>query len=130
MKTFRFTIFGRPVPKPRMTRRDIWDRRPCILKYREWQNKVLAAAISAGGASKLEGPLRFSAGFFLKGHPNMDLDNLCKGILDSLIPHRGAVLWTIPDDSIKIIPQYGPIFAAVGVPQEEERAEITLEEIR
>lgn len=29
-----------PVPKPRMTQRDKWDKRPCVLRYREYCDSV------------------------------------------------------------------------------------------
>lgn len=40
----RFTIPGTPVPKPRQTRADIWKKRPCVLRYREWADRARAAA--------------------------------------------------------------------------------------
>lgn len=36
------TITGRPVPKPRMTRRDRWAKRPCVLAYRAWADDARA----------------------------------------------------------------------------------------
>jgi Holliday junction resolvase RusA-like endonuclease len=31
----RFTVPGKPIGKPRMTQRDKWQKRPCVLAYRE-----------------------------------------------------------------------------------------------
>lgn len=39
-----FTILGAPVAKPRMTRRDKWKLRPCVLAYRDFCDRVRAAA--------------------------------------------------------------------------------------
>ena len=30
----------KPVPKPRMTQRDAWDKRPCVLRYRAFKDEV------------------------------------------------------------------------------------------
>ena len=40
----RFTIPGTPCPKPRMTRRDVWKKRPCVVRYREWADRARACA--------------------------------------------------------------------------------------
>jgi Holliday junction resolvase RusA-like endonuclease len=34
------SIPGKPIGKPRMTRRDKWLKRPCVLAYREWADKA------------------------------------------------------------------------------------------
>lgn len=39
-----FTIHGQPVGKPRQTRRDVWKKRPCVMRYRAWADKARAAA--------------------------------------------------------------------------------------
>lgn len=33
-------IYGTPVGKPRMTRRDVWKKRSPVVKYREWCDKA------------------------------------------------------------------------------------------
>lgn len=38
------TVPGRPHGKPRMTQRDKWKRRPVVVAYREWADRVRAAA--------------------------------------------------------------------------------------
>src|SRR3990167_5362123 len=38
-----FTIKGEPMGKPRMTRRDKWKQRPCVLAYRSWADSARAA---------------------------------------------------------------------------------------
>lgn len=41
-RTWRWhgTIPGDPVAKPRMTRRDVWKRRPCVVAYRAWADRA------------------------------------------------------------------------------------------
>ena len=39
-----FTIPGVPVPKPRMSQRDRWKLRPCVLAYRDFCDRALTAA--------------------------------------------------------------------------------------
>lgn len=39
-----FTIPGAPMGKPRMTQRDKWKKRPCVMRYRAWADKARAAA--------------------------------------------------------------------------------------
>lgn len=36
MPVKQFTIPGNPIGKPRMTRRDKWAKRPCVVRYRDW----------------------------------------------------------------------------------------------
>ena len=31
--------------KPRQTRSDVWKKRPCVVKYREWADKLRAGAL-------------------------------------------------------------------------------------
>jgi Holliday junction resolvase RusA-like endonuclease len=45
----RITIPGPPMGKPRMTQRDKWAKRPCVLRYREWADKARDCAAKAGG---------------------------------------------------------------------------------
>jgi Holliday junction resolvase RusA-like endonuclease len=39
-----FTVKGEPMGKPRMTQRDKWQKRPCVLRYREYCDKIRAEA--------------------------------------------------------------------------------------
>lgn len=34
-----FTVQGEAAPKPRMTRADVWKKRPIVLRFREWADK-------------------------------------------------------------------------------------------
>jgi Holliday junction resolvase RusA-like endonuclease len=38
--TLKFTIPGKPIGKPRMTRRDKWAQRSAVVKYREWCDRT------------------------------------------------------------------------------------------
>lgn len=39
-----FVVPGSPVGKPRMTQRDVWAKRPAVLRYREYCDRLRAAA--------------------------------------------------------------------------------------
>lgn len=49
MKYLTFTVPGTPVPKPRMSQRDKWQKRPCVMRYRAWCDAVRLACTAAGG---------------------------------------------------------------------------------
>lgn len=92
-----FTIPGAPVPKPRQTQRDKWQKRPCVMNYRAWADEArlrsgklpvawkiemrfylpVPASKSAGVRAKLIGALH-------SGKP--DIDNLAKAVMDALYP--------------------------------------------
>ena len=36
----QITVPGTPIGKPRMTRRDKWKERPCVMQYRSWCDMV------------------------------------------------------------------------------------------
>lgn len=42
-KTHRFVVPGSPMGKPRMTQRDVWKKRPVVLRYREYCDRIRAA---------------------------------------------------------------------------------------
>lgn len=39
-----FIVQGEPMGKPRMTQRDKWQKRPCVLRYRAYCDKIRAEA--------------------------------------------------------------------------------------
>ena len=43
-ETISFTVNGKSVGKPRMTRRDQWIKRPCVLRYRDYCDRIRSAA--------------------------------------------------------------------------------------
>lgn len=93
-------IPGSPIGKPRMTQRDKWKKRPCVLRYREWADKVRDAAgtiPSAGKVRSLSWVATFvppdswskkkrdaSIGTLHRSKP--DRDNIDKAVLDILYP--------------------------------------------
>lgn len=87
--------------KPRMTRRDKWAKRPCVLRYRAQADHLRLAGLRL--------PMRYIAIAFLRmpdswslaerrrnaGQPHLvrpDQDNITKALLDSLAP-SDAHLW-------------------------------------
>lgn len=98
-----FTVPGTPVPCPRMTQQDKWMKRPCVMRYRDWSNRVKAAAgevdpaayrvefyaympippsISKRKRATMSGTLHRLRG---------DVDNIGKGLLDSLFKNDGQI---------------------------------------
>lgn len=113
----RFTIPGQPVGKPRQTRADVWKKRPCVLRYREWADRARASA----PANLPKEPMELEMNVWLAipaswsakkrkemaGRPHRqkaDLDNISKSVFDALFPSdeciailRAAKFW---DDGI------------------------------
>ena len=119
-----------PVAKPRMTQRDKWKKRPCVVKYWEYCNELRAAL----------GPLdlRFLTQgchiFFIipvppswskkkralySGTAHMqrpDLDNLEKAFFDALLP-EDSVVWH--GQSTKLWGEAGEIVLVTGIRRAE-----------
>lgn len=86
-----------PIGKPRMTRRDQWMKRPCVIRYRTYCDQVRAAwpsgiSFPVGGAL-VEFQMPMPASWSRakrderRGQPHEqkpDLDNLLKALLDAL----------------------------------------------
>lgn len=96
------TLMIEPVSKPRMTQRDKWKQRPCVMRYRRYCDE-LRSLVSAD-----EVPIPYRVVFFLpipkswskkrkaaaEGEPHMqkpDKDNLEKAWLDALFPDDSHV---------------------------------------
>lgn len=91
---------GAPMGKPRMTRRDKWAKRDCVVRYREWADRLRAAAGKVPPAERVvelswkatfEPPQSWSKkrrvasiGQLHRSKP--DRDNVDKAILDALYP--------------------------------------------
>ena len=84
-----------PVPKPRMTRADRWKKRPCVVRYFEYKDKLLelASGYKPGGEISLTFIMPMPKSWSKKKKDNMnhephqsrpDLDNLLKGWQDCL----------------------------------------------
>ena len=92
----KFTIPGDPVAKPRMTQRDKWMKRPCVMRYRAWKDK--AAMVCAGRPGdpswiKIEAYLRIPNSWSKKKkyaysdnahRQKPDVDNILKAVIDAL----------------------------------------------
>lgn len=93
----RFTIWGEPMGAPRQSRRDAWNPRPCVVRYREWKDKARASAPAGMRTDPLEVrviaylamPASWSKrkraamqGQFHRVKP--DGDNVFKGVADAL----------------------------------------------
>lgn len=106
-----FTIWGQPMGKPRMTQRDKWAKRPCVIKYWAWADKARASVPRGTNLSKcreisfvayLEIPKSTSKkkGFQMMRAPHLqkpDIDNLGKGILDALFKDDSKI-WKLSSE--------------------------------
>jgi Holliday junction resolvase RusA-like endonuclease len=96
---------GEPIGKPRMTQRDKWKQRPCVMRYRAWADRLRAmagqfgtgplppaeAVVSLSWLAQFEPPKSWSKkkrvaaiGGLHRSKP--DRDNIDKGVLDALYP--------------------------------------------
>lgn len=83
-----------PMAKPRQTRSDVWKKRPCVLKYRDFADEVrrLKIDVPESGSEiifNLPMPKSWSQKktreMIYKPHKQTpDLDNLIKALLDAL----------------------------------------------
>ncbi len=103
----RFVVTGVPVGKPRMTKRDKWKQRPCVLRYREWCDAVRRAAevrepvqLRATRQMHVVAYLPIPASWSrvnrlaMAGKPHgakPDADNVLKGVCDALFANDELV---------------------------------------
>ena len=95
-----YNLYITPHTKPRMTRSDKWKKRPCVVAYREFKDK-LREKCSEAGLTELKPQLQTLI-FYIpmpeswskkkkqemldKPHQQSpDLDNLCKGFWDAML---------------------------------------------
>lgn len=87
------TVYGDPVAKPRMTKRDKWKQRPCVLAYRAWADVARMMAFRKNVKATLSKPTSltvrayFDYGKTHRAGPHTvkaDLDNVCKAVMDAL----------------------------------------------
>ena len=108
IKVRKITIPITAIGKPRMTQRDRWKQRPCVVRYREYCDQLREAV----GRVECTGVVNWTAYFplpkswskrkkaELTGQPHQqkpDRDNIDKGILDALFAedsgiHRGELI--------------------------------------
>ena len=98
-------IPGVPIGKPRMTRRDKWKQRPCVMRYRAWADAARAAVGPLPSPERIqrfawvayfEPPKSWSKkeraaamGTLHRSKP--DRDNVDKAVLDVLFKHDSAI---------------------------------------
>ena len=90
-----------PVPKPRMTKRDTWLKRPATTKYWKFKDEVkkLGVKINLGGSHiifYMPMPKSWSRSKRLKmtGRPHQvkpDIDNLMKALMDALYKNDSSI---------------------------------------
>lgn len=99
-----FIYRGKPIGKPRMTQRDKWQKRPCVLRYRDFADRIRA---SAGSLSPEPDLILITA--YVAMPPSWsetvkasmdqkpcrqrpDFDNICKATMDALFDEDSS-LW-------------------------------------
>lgn len=94
-----------PLSKPRQTRSDVWRKRPVVLKWRAWADEIRLACRYEEFVPSDELVMEFyipmpkswskkkRAEFVGKPHTQnrLDIDNLCKAVMDALIKKDGCV---------------------------------------
>lgn len=109
LKQIIIVVPGTPLGKPRMTRSDKWKQRPAVVRYRAWSDHIRMCAarqcVQLPSANSIE-DLSFIAFFappvswsnkkrsahngeLHRGKP--DLDNIAKGVFDSLYDEDSAI---------------------------------------
>lgn len=98
MNTMYKTVYVEPMGKPRMTQRDKWMKRPCVMRYRamadvlkrEFQDDDLDDAICLSFECFISMPKSWSkkkktkmSGQLHRQKP--DLDNITKGLYDAIL---------------------------------------------
>src|SRR5688572_11096043 len=92
-----------PVPKPRMTQRDKWKRRPCVLRYRAFKDQCRVRRVKLPQPCRVvfHMPMPASWNEMSKrgneGQPHCskpDLDNLLKALADAVCKDDSH-LWNI-----------------------------------
>lgn len=106
----QFTVPGEPMGKPRMTQRDKWQKRPVVLRYREYCDRIRAVAkiqphmdcFAIEVTAHLPMPPSWSkkkrAEMLGKMHRNRpDWDNIGKAVCDALFEEDsilgGGTVW-------------------------------------
>lgn len=97
------TIHSNPVPAPRMSQRDKWKKRPAVMKYWAWRDRIRWTwmELPFKERKRFYKPVVIGFNFYIVGYPAIDLDNLIKGVKDGLV--RAGV---IQGDTIRHVPKY------------------------
>lgn len=92
-----------PVPKPRMTQRDKWKNRPCVLRYYAFKDECRLRGVVVPDRAYIVFNVPMPASWSAKKRAEMngkphcqkpDLDNKIKAILDSALKEDSHV-WEI-----------------------------------
>jgi len=117
-EAIEFIVKGSLVPKPRMTQRDKWAKRPIVERWFVYKDLVAMSYRRAGGGMFVR-PVGIEYDFFILSRKKMDLDNLVKGINDAL----NGLAWL--DDNIKWVRSLNAMIHFVN-PEEQELARIKI----
>jgi len=103
-----FMFEGKPCSKPRMVRSDSWKKRPVVMKYWAFRDEINLAADKQGFALGDSHRVRFyiempkswskkkKTEMVNKPHKQRpDLDNLCKGLWDSLLEEDSGCYYLV-----------------------------------
>jgi Holliday junction resolvase RusA-like endonuclease len=100
----RFVVPGPPMPAPRMTQSDRWKKRPCVLRYFEYRDRiqqvvgdlptvppVITLEFHIAMPEKSWSKKKMAAMNGMQHCQRPDADNFCKACLDSLFLNDGGV---------------------------------------
>mgnify|MGYP001348583663 CR=1 FL=1 len=107
LATLKFTVPGAPIGAPRMTQRDRWAKRPCVLRYWAWKDSV-RAVVSNHDLPDADSIVRLSWTAYFEPPPSWskkrraaamgtihrskpDRDNIDKAILDTLFEQDSGI---------------------------------------
>lgn len=103
-------IYTDPIAKPRMTQRDRWAKRPCVVRYRQYCDRLredcelegwtLPDSVAMTFVIEMPGSWSQKKKREMCGHPHRhtkrnDIDNLIKGVLDALRPDDDSGVWRV-----------------------------------
>jgi Holliday junction resolvase RusA-like endonuclease len=108
--------------KPRMTRCDVWKKRPVVERWFAYKDLVALTYRRSGGKTYFH-PVSMKFEFFLSGNRRTDLDNLIKAVIDALVG------LAFPDDSVKYIRRYDSASVTIKEKGQTEAVWITIKEI-
>ena len=87
----RIVVDGPPPGKPRMTQRDTWKKRPCVMRYRDWCDRVRKAVGIKLPPAKSVQALDWVAYFEPPKSRPKKLRELCIGHLHCAKPDRDNI---------------------------------------
>ncbi len=113
MKQPRIRIDIDPVAKPRMTQRDRWARRPCVVRYWDYcealrkeckrQRWLLPDSVAMIFIVPMPKSWTKKRRTDMDGEPHQkkpDADNLAKSVLDALRPENDSEVWLLVTEKL------------------------------